>query len=729
MTRTSINICFGEWNMLGAHRRPIDDEFWGGRMSLGQELKAQYEGTQGGGAEAILRLAIQNESPVHAKLEEHPECSVSMIFPEIIDASCKPWLSQLTSILGRYPGEILYIGRAGDRLHTELTATSRVVTVIDPFEQTVAAEHDLASRYGVIVVPGLAFAAWSRNRGREDFLALVSERLTADGLIVADLPNPALWDQPVTAPDRSDIGRADPACIVIRVDPDGNIDVLDGKRGGPGAGESSGDRWHWVDVKVDEVCDLEPLLASNGFVETYRTPSVAGSSVARMYAFKRRNGAPLCHPFSPLTVSGTPGRVLVLAEGRGCRVRDVEGKEYIDGCGGLWNTHLGLGNSEVIEAITAQLHRLSYATLFAERGHESAATLARELIALAPYPMQWVCYTGSGSESTEVALRIAGYYQLLAGRKDRKRIAYLDESYHGCFAASSCVSGLMPFRSMTAGAVSSVALPTPNPDKCPPGTSYDAFALLCADALEEQAKAGGMAAFIVEPILGSAGVVIPPKAYFERIRAICDRYDILLIVDEVATGFGRTGHWFACEHYDLRPDILIVAKGINSGYAPMGAVLFSAAIGEQFAARGMPLPHGSTTNGNPLCCAAALATLRILERDRLVERAAEMGAFLMSTVGALSDLECVKEVRGLGLMGAVVLQQADGTPATPLQVYEITKRLQTAGILIYPTATTLTLAPALVVTREEIALIAAKMRDVLAAVRLDGGQITPRPDA
>ena len=679
-------------------------------MTLGQDLKAssaEYESTQGGAADAILRLAIYDEGPAHTKPEEHPERSVRMIFPEIIDASCKPWLSQLTSLVGRHPGEILYVGRAGDRLHTELTAAGRVVTVIDPFDRTLLAGDLLASRYGVIVVPGLAFAAWSRTRGREDFLALVSERLTADGLIVADLPNPDLWDRPAPA---------DPARIVITRNPDGNIDVLD-------AGESSGHRWNWVDVKVDEVCDLEPLLVSNGFVETYRTPSASASSLSRMYTFKRRNGAPLCHPFSPLTVSGTPGRVLVLTEGSGCRIRDVDGKEYIDACGGLWNTHLGLGNSEVIEAITAQLHRLSYATLFAERGHESAATLARELIAVAPYPMQWVCYTGSGSESTEVALRIAGYYQLLAGRKDRKRIAYLDESYHGCFAASSCVSGLMPYRSMTAGAVASVALPTPNPDKCPPGTSYDAFALLCADALEEQAKAGGMAAFIVEPVLGSAGVVIPPKAYFERIRAICDRYDIVLIVDEVATGFGRTGYWFACEYYDLRPDILLLAKGINSGYAPMGAVLFSAAIGEQFAARGMPLPHGSTTNGNPLCCAAALATLKILERDRLVERAAEMGAFLMSTLGELSDLQCVKEVRGLGLMCALVLQQVDGALATPLQVYELTKRLQTAGILIYPTATTLTLAPALVVTREEIALIAAKMRDVLAAVRLEGGQI------
>jgi adenosylmethionine-8-amino-7-oxononanoate aminotransferase len=690
-----------------------------------KESKTPFDAPLGGTATATLRLAINDKSAVRTELEDRPNLCGGVIFPEFIDAAFRSWLPQLTSLLGRYPGEILYVGRAGDRIHAELRAASRIVTVMDPSDGTPLADDLVKSRYAVIVVPGLAFVAWNRNRQKEDFLDLVLESLREDGLIVADLPNPALWNHSVTAADRSDIGNEDTGYVaVITRDSEGNIDVLNGKP--PGADEFPSEHWAWVDVKVEEICELERLLLSRGFVETYRTPSTAGSSVARMYAFKRRNHTPLCYPFSPLTLAGESGRVLVLTEGHGCKVRDAEGKEYIDACGGLWNTHLGLGNTEIIEAITAQLHRLSYGTLFAERTHQPALTLARELIALAPYPMERVCYTGSGSECTEVALRIAGYYQRLVGRKDRTRVAYLDESYHGSFAASSCVSALMPFRVVTAGAVSSVPLPTPNPDKCPEGIDYDAFALQCAQAFEEQAKANDIAAFIVEPILASAGVVIPPKAYFERIRAICDQYDIVLIVDEVATGFGRTGHWFACEHYNLRPDIITVAKGINSGYELLGAVLFSVAIEEQFAARGMPLPHGSTNNGHPMCCAAALANLQIFKRERIIERAAEMGTALMCTLEELSDIECVKEVRGLGLMCAVVLQQSDGSHPTPLQIYEIMKRLEKAGVLIYPSATTLTVSPALVVTREEIALIATKMRQVLAGVRLSAGQVTDR---
>lgn len=686
-----------------------------------KESKTLYDGPRGEAASATLRLAIYDKSAVLAELEE----PAGVILPEFIDATFKSWLPQLAALLGRCTGEILYVGRAGDRIHTEL-ASSRVVTVVDPFDETLLTDDLGKSKYGVIVVPGLAFVAWSRNRQKEDLLGLVSESLKEGGLIVADLPTPALWNH--SAADRPDSGNRDTGYVaLITRDLDGNITVLNGKRSETGG--FSDEHWAWVDINVEEICELEQLLVSRGFVETYRTPSVAGSSVARMYAFKRRSHTSLCYPFGPLTLGGENGRVLVLTEGHGCKVRDAEGKEYIDACGGLWNNHLGLGNTEIIQAITAQLHKLSYGTLFAERSHEPALALAKELIALAPYPMERVCYTGSGSESTEVALRIAGYYQRLMGRKTRVRMAYLDESYHGSFAASSCVSALMPFRTVTAGAVASVPLPTPNPDKCPEGLDYDTFAMNCANALEEQAKADDIAAFIVEPILASAGVVIPSKAYFERIRAICDRYDIVLIVDEVATGFGRTGHWFACEHYNLRPDIMTVAKGINSGYAPLGAVLFSAAIGEQFTSRGMPLPHGSTNNGHPICCAAALANLRIFEREGIVERAAEMGTALRLTLEELSDLECVKEVRGLGLMCAVVLQQSNGSAPTPLQMYLIAKRMEKAGVLTYPTATTLTLCPALVVTQEEIDLIATKMRQVFAGVRLSEGQVTDCPTA
>lgn len=699
-------------------------------MNLEQELKAPQalsDGMQGGAVDGTLRLALANEDPEHAEGEVRSASSIGRIFGEITDASFKPWLAQLKSLLDRHQGDVLYIGRAGDLVHTELEAAERDVRVLDPFDESPGLE-EVASTYGVIVVPGLAFAAWGRNRRKEDFQALVSDHLADGGLIVTDFPDPSLWKGSGVTADGAGNGNGDLAGMVtITRDPEGNLDVLDPSGEPSGASASPADGWETVDVKAGEVGDLERLLVSAGLVETYRTPSASDGSVARMYAFKRQNRAPLCHPFSPLTVSGSPGRVLVLTEGEGCKVRDAEGKEYVDACGGLWNLHLGLGNTEVIDAITAQLKKLSFGTLFAERGNQPALDLATKLIELAPYPMQWVCLTGSGSESTEVAMRVASYYHVLAGRKDQKRIAYLDESYHGSFAASTCVSGLNPFRRLAEGAVPSFALPTPNPAKCPEGVDYETFAVQCADALEEEAKAGDVAAFIVEPILGSAGVLIPPKVYFDRIRAICDRYEIVLIADEVATGFGRTGRWFACEHFELRPDIVTVAKGINSGYAPLGAVLFSAAIGEQFNARGVPLPHGSTYNGHPMCCASAIANLNVIERDGLVERSAEMGELLMDALGELSDLECTKEVRGLGLMCSVVLQQADGTPPAPLQVYDLYKRLQAAGVLVYPAPAGFSVTPALIVSPEEIALIASRIKDVVASVRLSDGAVTPLP--
>src|SRR5438552_5246765 len=186
------------------------------------------------------------------------------------------------------------------------------------------------------------------------------------------------------------------------------------------------------------------------------------------------------------------------------------------------------------------------------------------------------------------------------------------------------ISALIPlkeyFEPMLPGTSS---IPTPNSLRCPPNVSYDEFALSCADALEERAATGNVAAFIVEPVLGSAGVVIPPAAYFQRIEQICRKHKILLVLDEVATGFGRTGRWFAAEHYELKPDVLLISKGMNSGYLPIGAVLFSAEIGEALTKSNFPVLHASTYNGHPACCAAALANLNLMRRDHLVERAAE----------------------------------------------------------------------------------------------------------
>ncbi|HZI55745.1 MAG TPA: aminotransferase class III-fold pyridoxal phosphate-dependent enzyme, partial [Verrucomicrobiae bacterium] len=448
---------------------------------------------------------------------------------------------------------------------------------------------------------------------------------------------------------------------------------------------------------------VESLLADTGLVVFERRVSVENDLEVWLLGCRRRSDItyPLCHP--NVSLNGLEQQVTIFVEGKGCVVKDQKGKEYIDASGGLWNTHCGLGEPEIIQAITEQLQQLSYATLFASRGNQPALELARELVAMAPSPLQWAYLTGSGSESVELAIKISRLYHTLKKRKNKREIVYLDESFHGTFFGSMTISALIPlkeyFEPMLPGTSS---IPTPNSLRCPPNVSYDEFALSCADALEDRAATGNVAAFIVEPVLGSAGVVIPPPAYFQRIEQICRKHNILLVLDEVATGFGRTGRWFAAEHYELRPDILLLSKGMNSGYLPLGAVLFSAEIGEALAKSNFPLLHASTYNGHPACCAAAIATLKLMRRDCLVERSAESGCYFEQQLQRLLPLPMVKEIRAIGLMLAVVFIQEDGTPATPQQIYQLHFALQQAGVMGYTGLSTLIFCPALVITRQQI---------------------------
>jgi adenosylmethionine-8-amino-7-oxononanoate aminotransferase len=433
---------------------------------------------------------------------------------------------------------------------------------------------------------------------------------------------------------------------------------------------------------------------------------------------------PLWHPHVPL--NAMEARVTTLVEGKGCKVKDNRGKEYIDASGGLWNIACGLGNAEINQAISDQLERLAYGTLFAWRGNEPALELAKELAAMAPSPLQWVYLTGSGSESVELSIKIARLYSQLRGKAEDKEIVYLDESYHGTFFGSMSVSGLSQQKEVGPLLPGVSSISTPNPDRCPPGMSYVDFALSCAKELEDKASKGGVAAFIAEPVIASAGVIVPPVEYFRRIEEICRRFGILLILDEVATGFGRTGRWFAAEHYNLHPDILLLSKGLTSGYLPLGAVLFSREIGELFMKHGAGLCHGSTNNGHPVCCAAALASIRVIRKDRLVERSAEMGQYFRARLEELADLPVFGGVRSLGLMLGLVLRQDDGTPASLMQRFHAFLTLKEQGVLAYLVGSTLAFCPAFVITSEEIDTVVLRLRQVLSSVSFRGGKVEAR---
>jgi adenosylmethionine-8-amino-7-oxononanoate aminotransferase len=468
--------------------------------------------------------------------------------------------------------------------------------------------------------------------------------------------------------------------------------------------------------------EAEQLLAENDLVISERHPSATDITHDLWYCRRRSDVSyPLWHPFMPM--KGMEDLVTILVEGKGCKVRNKNGKEYIDASGGLWNTNCGLGNPEIIQAITEELHRLSYATLFAWRGNEPALELARELVAMAPSPLQWAYLTGSGSEAVELSIKLARLFSRLQGKKGRE-IVYLDESYHGTFFGSMSLSGITQMREAVGPMLPGLAsIASPNSLRCPPDTSYVEFALSCAQGLEERAATGNVAAFIIEPILGSAGVVIPPREYFQRIESICRKHNILLILDEVASGMGRTGKWFAAEHYDLHPDILLLSKGMNSGYLPIGAVLFSAEIGSALMDRGLGVFHGSTYNGHPACCAAALATLKVMRKEQLLERAAEVGLYFRDRLLELQkDIPFIKEVRAAGLMLGVVLAQEDGSLSNQAQVLHVFRQLLERGVMAYMGLSALVFCPPYIISHEEIDTVVGQLGLALKSTRLrDGG--------
>jgi adenosylmethionine-8-amino-7-oxononanoate aminotransferase len=471
-------------------------------------------------------------------------------------------------------------------------------------------------------------------------------------------------------------------------------------------------------LQEDAIIDI--LGASGLAVVSRTTVPLEGNGLARQLLSCRRRQIPypLWHPYLPM--NGMENLVTVLSEGSGCRVRDEHGKEYIDASGGLWSTQCGLGHPDIVQAIDRQLRQLSYGTLFAARGNKPALELARELVSIAPSPLQWVYLTGSGSESVELSIKLARLYQKLTGHDERDEIAYLDQSYHGTFFGSMGVSSLVQMKSEFGPLLPGVfPLPTPR-------TVGAADVGRSLGALEERIRRGSVAAFIMEPILGSAGVVIPPLDYFRAVQELCRRNHVLIILDEVATGFGRTGRWFAAEHFGLRPDLLLLSKAINSGYLPPGAVLFSAEIGSQLLESRSGIGHGSSHNGNPVCCAAALASIDVIRRERLVERAAESGDYFRGRLDECRAFRQVKDVRSQGLMLAIELQQLDGTPATPEQISTIYTALKELGVLVYPGPSSLIFMPALVITHDEIDFVTARLRVVLSAVELRDGSLEMR---
>ncbi|MFN3363554.1 MAG: aspartate aminotransferase family protein [Allorhizobium sp.] len=395
-----------------------------------------------------------------------------------------------------------------------------------------------------------------------------------------------------------------------------------------------------------------------------------------------------------------------------------DGRQVLDGTAGLWCVNAGHCRPLITEAIREQAGELDYAPAF-QLGHPKAFELANRLIDLAPDNMAHVLYTNSGSESVETALKVALAYQRVKGNGSRTRLIGRERGYHGVNFGGISVGGIVSNRKMFGTLLTGVDhLPhTHQPAKNAFTKGIPEHGGDLADELERIVTlhdASTIAAVIVEPVSGSTGVLIPPKGYLQRLREICTKHGILLIFDEVITGFGRLGAPFAAQYFDVKPDIMVTAKGLTNGVIPMGAVFVTAEIHDAF----MQGPehmieffHGYTYSGNPIASAAALGTLDTYKEEGLLTRASEIASYWEEKLHSLRDCPNVIDIRNLGLIGAIELKPIDGEPTK--RAFNAFLNAYNDGLLIRTTGDIIALSPPLIITHEQIDELFDKLRKVL----------------
>lgn len=350
---------------------------------------------------------------------------------------------------------------------------------------------------------------------------------------------------------------------------------------------------------------------------------------------------------------------LIFTSGSGIRIRDIEGRDYIDGLSGLWNVNIGHGRAEVADAAAEQMRTLAYFSGYAGSATVPSILLAERLIGLAP-AMAAVFFTSGGAEANESAFKTARYFWKVMGRPEKVKVISRIHGYHGVTLQAMSATGISAYWKMFEPRVPGfVHIPTCYPYRFQ-GADGDTPGIAAARELEKAILREGpetVAAFIAEPIHGAGGVIYPSDDYWPEVRAICSRYNVLLIADEIVTGFGRTGRWFGLEHWNVAPDILSFAKGVTSGYLPLGGIMVTRQVQDvlesvELANRWM---HGFTNSGHPACCAAALRNIQIVEEENLVENSRKMGdALFRALQETFSDHPNVGDIRGgKGLLAAL----------------------------------------------------------------------------
>ncbi len=418
---------------------------------------------------------------------------------------------------------------------------------------------------------------------------------------------------------------------------------------------------------------------------------------------------------------------LVVVEGKGAILRDAEGREYIDGLSGLWNVNVGHGRGELADAASAQMRRIAFASAYIGATNEPAVRLAEKIVRHAYPSSAAVYFTTAGAELNESSFKFARYYWKVKDQPQKTKIISRLHAYHGVTMAAMSATGMAAYHKMFGPLVPGFI------QVAPPyayrWTGNEEPGVAAADAVEKAILAEGpdtVAAVIAEPVMGAGGVIVPPPSYFPRLREICDRHDVLLIADEVITGFGRTGKWFALGHWGVEPDLVSFAKGVTSGYLPLGGVIASKHVHEaiESAPADRKFMHAATYSGHPVCCAVGLRNVEIIETEGLVERAAVMGRRLLAGLEGLRDLPVVGDVRGLGMMCGVELVTDRSTKAPAIGIgARFTREALGRGLLPRiragsadpPIGDTICLAPPLMTPPEVLDRIPQILREAIAA--------------
>lgn len=438
------------------------------------------------------------------------------------------------------------------------------------------------------------------------------------------------------------------------------------------------------------------------------------SGAPRGNSLASRDIASLVHPYTNLKTHQTAGP-MVVGRGKGVYIYDDAGKEYIEGLAGLWCTSLGFDEPRLVEAATRQMQALPTYHVFAGKSHEPGIELAERLLAMAPVPMSKVFFANSGSEANDTAMKLVWYYNNALGRPKKKKIVSRVRAYHGVSIATASLTHLpanhRDFDLPIAGIVHT---------DCPhyytqgkPGESESAFVdrlIASFEALIEKEGADTIAAFIAEPVMGAGGVLLPPKGYFERLQPLLKKHDILFIADEVICGFARTGNMFGTQTFNLKPDMITVAKALSSAYLPISGLMIcedvwqamvkaSAAIGT--------FGHGYTYSAHPVAAAVAIETLKIYEERNILGHVREVGPHFLAGLRRFADHPLVGEADGIGLIGAIQLVQSKSPrtffePAQAVAAY-FSSRAQEHGLIVRPLfGDRVALCPPLIITRPQV---------------------------